>query len=337
MERQPVMRVLFGLWPWNVSNGVQFLVLFAAIGALSLALGWGLACAVVRRRESGNAPGISVSPRREVDGAQPYRLQAERNRLTVGSVPKLEDAWPIAYLRDGIDGLTDALASSAVAAGWVTEGEEAPLLAPTDPVLAALHERIGGVTGSFSTVRQAARSIAVRHADAIEVTLAAAGLVRDGGTRGRIAGAFAAPALFAVLVGIVRCVRAIELQRPRGFLVLEMLAIVAFSLTAAIVCASDRSARAKRYLGWLNAVTCSLRDDVVAGRRASVDDVASTVAIGGAAGMMRAEKFVAIVPVSAWVPASVMVSSSSYASSSSCASSGASCGGGGGGGGGCGG
>ena len=70
-----------------------------------------------------------------------------------------------------------------------------------------------------------------------------------------------------------------ELHRPRGFLLLEMVvAGTALPWLAGRV-AARLSARAERYLDWLETVTEPLRTEVTAGRRTSIDDVKRAAAV----------------------------------------------------------
>ena len=138
-----------------------------------------------------------------------------------------------------------------------------------------------------------------------------------------------------VAVGVIRFVRALELDRPAGFLIIEML-LIAFAFGVARLTTSSKSTLRKDYLLWIDDATHSLRDDVASGRRAEAADVGLAVAVSGASALAARTSLVwihlALLPEPVAVASSGSSSSSSSGGSSCSSGGGSSCGGGGGGG-----
>jgi uncharacterized protein (TIGR04222 family) len=346
---------IFDAWPFNIDSGPDFLFFFALLWAASMLVAVLAGEAYAMRREAGEAPGIDDSPSPVGAAPPPYRARpadSARRRLAIGSPPRAGDAWAIAYLRAGHEGLVEALALAAVAAGLVRkEGEKKgqPVEAPADPLLNELHAKLDGVTHDFAAVHAKAFRAATKYEPALKELLGRAGLARDAAVRLALGGAVACAGLVALTVGFVRCWRAEILGRPYTFLALEMLTAAALTaIYASRRARRGRSRRADRYLAWLDDITTSLRRDVLAGRPVSAEESANAVAIGGAVSLVTAPLFVAALPPSVLEQAragelttlgsasalspggsnSRATSSASY-SGSSCDVGGSSCGGGG--------
>src|SRR5205085_7814139 len=163
----------------------------------------------------------------------------------------------------------------------------------------------------------------------LEALLDRAGLARGTLPRFVNAGSIVAAGAFLGFIGLVRCVRAMEVtHNPFMFLLVEMFVIGAVVFIVTKLKWRAPSTRAASYLAWLNDATTSLRMDVNSGRRTSAEEIATCAAIGGLGVLAAAPIFLTISPTMfASASAPVAVSSSSC-SSSSCSSS--SCGGGGG-------
>ncbi|HEU4406522.1 MAG TPA: hypothetical protein VFS43_14750 [Polyangiaceae bacterium] len=352
------MEVLFEIWPFNIESGPAFLFFFAALWAASMLVATLLGDNFAARHEAGEAPGIEdeQAPVPAGSDAAPYRARAAADprarRLRIGSPPREGDAWVIAYLRAGREGLVEALSFAAVAAGWVYKwGDKKgqPTEPVADPLLSDLRARLDGVTQSFEVVHAKAIKTAAKHEPAIVRRIEHAGLARAPYVRRTLGALVVGAGFFDVAVGLVRCVRAEALGRPHGFLFLEMITGLALAAVYASRRAEQgRSLRADRYLAWLEGATTSLRRDVLAGRAVSPEESANAVAIAGAVPLVAAPLFVAALPaavlarvqagqVASLGSASSLSSGTSTGSGSGGCSSGSSCGGGGCGGGGCGG
>ena len=112
------MDLLYDVPPFNMASGPEFLAFYffiSLVGLLAAVLAqitWG---ASIDRRaipEESSAPG---------PGARPYRAGAgpTRRRLTAGWVPRPDELWAVAYLKEGTRGVANALISAALAAGWI--------------------------------------------------------------------------------------------------------------------------------------------------------------------------------------------------------------------------
>lgn len=344
-----------GFFPLNLESGPEFLVVYALIGVAGVLIAKGaqhiaLELADPKREERE----IPVSYRRA-----PHAPLAHE-RLTVGHFPRPDEIYEVAYLRDGVRGVAEAMLSRATAEGWLT-GErggrftiEPSELAVSDD-LRQLRAAIGHGSVSVTSARSIATSLAKKKEEKLREGLINAGLLRPASRLvvGSVVYAFLA---FVVLsLGMLRLVRGLELHRPVVFLVLELLAIGG----AFLFLAKPRKTTgdAQKYLDWLTDATQSLRTEVQEKRAHSADDVALVAALAGVALVPAFAIASAPSPIaSTGFVSSCSSSSSSYdhtsgsscssSSSSSCSSgsSGSSCGGGGGcggsscgGGGGCGG
>ncbi len=348
----------FDFFPFNLSSGPDFLgfyFLFALSALIGVAyLRRAVGVRIDRSYSSAHLPIFTGTAMH----ANPYRAQGssapvERKRLTVGWIPKPDEYLAIAYLKGGEHSVANTLISAAMAAAWLTCLKEKPgtallanVMPPEDPGLAAFHARLSAYHNpelTLAEVRNAATSAASSLGAGISRDLDATGMVRSATTVRNLS---LIPWLSGALVlgvGMIRLLRALELNRPASLLVLEML----FVMVIFVIMASTTSATStlrKEYLRWLDDSTISLRTDVASGRRRDPTDVGLAVAVGGASVLADAIPLAMI--YSAMVPAPMVIASSSSSDSSSSGSScggggGSSCGGGGGsscgGGGGCGG
>ena len=175
-------------------------------------------------------------------------------------MPLPEDAWSIAYLRDGQKGAAEALFAAAVALGWITRTTSGLVVNAqgrySDPLLGALHGMMRPGPATCMAVRACALEAAQQHQPSLEALLAQTGLARSGLVSFIAAGSLLTAGLFVELIAFLRLV----LARAKA-----------------------RSSRADRYLRWLDGATTSLRIDVVGGRRSTAEDVATVAAISGLA------------------------------------------------------
>jgi uncharacterized protein (TIGR04222 family) len=345
----------FDFFPFNMASGPAFLAfyfffaLYALVGAIFL-----------RRAVGARIDRALVTPPAVVStgaaaNADPYRARGtvaptDRKRLGIGWIPGVDEHWAIAYLKGGERNVANTLISAAMAAGWLSTLKEKPGTAhfrranpPDDPGLLAFHTRLAKnpeSTLKLFDVHLAAGDATTDILPEIVRDLDTAGMVRPPATVQRLSLVVWVSGAVTVGVGLIRFVRAIELDRPAGFLIIEML-LIAFAFGVAGLTTSSQSTLRKDYLRWLDDATHSLRDDVASGRRAEAIDVGLAVAVGGASALAARASLVWIHLALLPEPVAVASSGSSSSSSggSSCSSnSGSSCGGGGGGsGGGCGG
>jgi uncharacterized protein (TIGR04222 family) len=350
---------IFDFFPFNMASGPAFLAFYfffalaAFVGAIYLrrAVGARIDRAIVTSTRS-SAPIAGTN-------ADPYRAQGvvaptDRKRLTVGWIPGVDEHWAIAYLKGGERNVANTMISVAMASGWLSTEKEKPGFAhfrganlPDDPGLLAFHKRLASYQASTLTlfdVRLAAGTATTDMRPEIIRDLDATGMERSPATVRTLTWIVWLSGAFTVGVGMIRFVRAVELNRPAGFLIIQML-LFAFAFWILAFTTSTKSTLHREYLRWLDDSTISLRTAVRNGRRSDPTDVGLAVAVGGASVLAAHTSFVAI--HRALVPEPVAVasggssgsssdsSSSSFGGGSSCSSGGgSSCGGGGGGGGG---
>ncbi len=332
------------VFPINVASGPEFLLIYALMSVL----GVGLAKAANLGVLSLLTPHAPTGP----SAVDAYRqASVARRKLTIGAWPSVDDVLAVAFLRAGERGVAEAIVAQAVAEGWLTPASHPgaawsvhPI--PRDAALASrgLAAELHATAVTTHQVRSAATIVAARRTGDLERELAELGLLHPPGRMLVGSVAYATVGLSLLGVGALRATRGIELGRPIGFLVLEMIAVaVALFLFRK---ASRLTSAGDRYLKWLGASTVSLRHDVYAGRTRRPADVAL---VGATAGLVAIPFLAAAWPGTAWgstagstFGAAEVPTGSSACSSSSCSSS--SCGGGGGcgssscgGGGGCGG
>ncbi len=111
---------LYDAWLFNMGSGPLFLISLLFLSGVAL----GSAALLSAIFESGEAPEIPVGPVLPPGPSNVYRqagLHMTRRRLAIGWVPQPEDAWPIAYVRDGESGVAEALFAMAVALGWIRQ------------------------------------------------------------------------------------------------------------------------------------------------------------------------------------------------------------------------
>lgn len=330
----------FDFFPFNLSSGPDFLgfyFLFAFSALIGVAY---LRRAVgVRLDRSHSSPPLPICTGAAAN-ANPYRAQGssspiERKRLTVGWIPKPDEYLAIAYLKGGEHSVANTLISAAMAAGWLTCLKENPgtallysVMPPEDAGLAMFHARLAAYHKPELTLAE------VRNAATLAASSLAAGITRDLGATGMVRSAVTVrnlsliPWLSGALVlgvGMIRLLRAFELNRPASLLVVEMLFVMVLFVIVASTTSATSTLRTE-YLSWLDDSTISLRTDVASGRRRDPSDVGLAVAVGGASALAAAVPLAMI--YSAMVPAPIVFASTSTSSGSS--SSGSSCGGGGG-------
>lgn len=319
----------FDYAPFNLDSGPEFLLLYGVVSVVGVLAAKGAQAVVMGALDTPRPPAKEEPPPLS---ASPVRRPPSHQRLTVGHYPRRDEILEVAYLRNGVEGIVDAMLARAAAEGWITGSAGgslevnclSPQVTSDSRELAALLPY--GRT-SVANARSIARDLAKRHEEGMTERLLAEGLLRPA-TRlvvGQLA--YWSVVLFVLSIGVIRLLRGLELERPIWFLVLMLLVAASASLSFA---PSRRATNeAQRYLQWLNDATSSVREAVKT-HSAQPDDVALTGALVG----------VALVP--AFALAGIAEGGASATSGSSCGSS-SSCGGGGGcgsscgGGGGCGG
>jgi hypothetical protein len=151
---------IYEVWPINMESGPAFLIFLLFFSGVALG-GAGLIGAILGSiLESGEATGIAVGPAQPPGPNNPYRRPGPaegRKRLAIGWVPLPEDAWAIAYLRDGQKGVAEALFAAAVALGWITRTPAGLVVnaqgRPSDPLLGALHGMLHPGPTTYLAVR----------------------------------------------------------------------------------------------------------------------------------------------------------------------------------------
>lgn len=319
----------FDYAPFNIESGPEFLLVYGVVGMVGLLAAKATQAVVMGALDSPRPPPKDGPPSLS---ASPMRRPPAHQRLTVGHYPRRDEILEVAYLRNGVDGIVDALLARAAAEGWITGSAGGALeVNCLSPQVTADSRELAAVLPygptTVANARSIARDLAKRHEETMKDRLLAEGLLRPPARLlvGQVA--YWAVVLFTLGVGVIRLLRGLELDRPIWFLAFMLLIVSSSSLGFA------RSRRAtneaQRYLDWLNGATISVREAVKT-HSAQPDDVALTGALVG----------VGIVP--AFALAGIAVGGASGSSGSSCGSS-SSCGGGGGcgsscgGGGGCGG
>ena len=309
---------LVDFFPFNMGSGPAFLAFYAAFAFVGLN-----ALRVVRDLVGGFLDG------RAFDTAS--------GGLAIGRVPRADDCLAVAYLREGARGVANTLISQAMAEGWLgppsdadgkftVSGGQRPQLRASVPFYRDLTKEAKSGQVSADTVQSHAKASAAALEPGLESGLAANGLVRSP----EIAWALRLLVWLGggaiLLVGLIRVLRAIELNRPFTLLFWELV-VVAVTVLVMSFSGKVRDSQVKqRYLSWLDGATTSLQADVTSGRRREARDVALAVAVGGAA-ILASPLYAGL--TSAFVPEPrPVVSSGGGSSGSSCSSS--SCGGGGG-------
>jgi uncharacterized protein (TIGR04222 family) len=318
---------LFDVWPLDIDSGPAFLLFYLVASVTLLSLARGTAALIGNAMDdTGGAP----SSRPDAVAAGPYRVVGSGSRFAVGTIPRLEDAWAVAYLRGGLTGLRDALLVAAGAANWVVavEGSDELRVArgPTaeDPVLETLRASLPEGRRPTADVLRAATSTANVVRPSLDALLRAEGLLlRKEVGMAKAACVLAATSLL-LLVGVVRCARAETLRHPYTLLVVEMVVLTAVTLAMTRRLLFTRGRAARRYLAWLSDATASLQMDLMAGNPLAPHEAALCVGIAGLGSLSAAPIILPLMPI--------------VSSSSGDGGGGGGCGGGGwGGGGGCGG
>jgi uncharacterized protein (TIGR04222 family) len=352
----------FDFFPFDMASGPAFLAFyfFFALCALGGAIFLRRAIGARIDRAFITPPGPRAAG--AAANADPYRAKGvvapnDRKRLTMGWIPGVDEHWAIAYLKGGERNVANTMISAAMAAGWLSTDREKPGFAyfrsanvPDDAGLLAFHKRLASYqqpTLSLFDVRLAAGTATTDIRPELIRDLDATGMERSPATVRKLTRIVWLVGALTVGVGMIRFVRAVELDRPAGFLIIQIL-LFAFAFWILAFTTSTKSILHREYLRWLDDATISLRSEIRNGRRSNPADVGLAVAVGGASVLAAHSSFAAIhralVPEPLAVASSGSSSSSSDSSSSSsssgpsCGGGGASCGGGGdGGGGGCGG
>ena len=331
---------IFDFWPFDIDSGPAFLAFYfvLTVGGLILAV---IVRSSIAQRIDREAIADDPQPVQAIPAGHgsPYRYEAAppapvRKRLTTGWVPRPDELWAIAYLKEGTRGVANTLLGVAMTAGWLAQHptESGVLVvhtqAPPGEVTARrFFERLVSVAGSerkltVEFARGNATLIAEEKKAELEAELQAAGLYRTKDAEHRIARVVWFVAMPVLLVGLIRAVRGVELDRPIAFLVIEMIVLLAVTAILAAVTTRDSTLK-NEYLQWLEDSTVSLRADVASGRRRDPGDVGLALAVAGAGAVTAAFAVLA----ATLIPVPVAVASSG-SSGSSCSSS--SCGGGGG-------
>jgi uncharacterized protein (TIGR04222 family) len=252
-------------FPLNVASGPEFLLIFAVIGVVGVAVGK-LAGQVVASMGDA-APPSEPSTRR--DAGSVYH-----QRYTRGFFPRPDELEGVAYLKNGRAGVRDMLIADAVARNVVYKPTGAPLdrmlvlgRLPADapPLQRDFHAGLtrGGL--SYEVVRRVAEATAARHEPRIIAELTRAGLYRTGVASARLT--YFLVVLAVAALGVLRVLRGVELHRPVGFLEVEIVALVYAASRFSKF--SLRSDRGTAYLDWLEASTGSVRGEVTTGRSRS--------------------------------------------------------------------
>jgi uncharacterized protein (TIGR04222 family) len=318
-----IITPLVDFFPFNMESGPAFLVFYAALAFVGLNF-----VGVVRTFVGGWLDGRAAT-----GGPNPA--------LVVGRVPPADDCLAVAYLREGTNGIANTLVSEAVAEGWLrpppspkqpskpsqepfSVRDRPPSLRAAVPLHQAL-TRAGTAAHTASAVRRFAKEAARAIERDLAPRLTAAGLVRAPATVWSLRVLVALGGGLILLVGLVRILRAVELNRPFTLLAWEMVAVAIAILGMGFSSATRESRLRGRYLDWLDGATTSLQADVTSGRRREARDVALAVAVGGVA-ILAPPLYESLSSAFASTPRPT--ASTGRGSSSSCSSS--SCGGGGG-------
>ena len=245
------MSELYEFWPIDMESGPLFLIFMLFISGIALggaALVGGIFGAML---ESGEAPGIAVGPVIPPGPPHAYRqptLPQTRRRLAIGWVPQPDDAWAIAYLRDGEKGVGDALFAAATALGWITGDRTrltiTPGLLSADPLLADFQRQMGSGASTMRHLRPIALGVAKNHKARLEATLEQAGLLRAAPVKLVAVASILAAGFIVELMALMRLERGLSLNRPVTFLVIEMLIFAGVVLLAARARVRARSGRA---------------------------------------------------------------------------------------------
>ena len=325
----------FDFFPINIASGPEFLLVYLVICVLALAVGKLVATLVASSLDRASVPTKAAGwPKPSRFGLPSV---AYHERFTIGFLPHPDELVGVGYLKSGLQGIVHASIGEAAATGWLRAVPGGHVVAPppehASPASRDFHVSLlrNGYSVSPSQIRAGALATAQNIEESVKKELRAAGLLRSATTlsTARLVGlAFAGGAL---LLGLIRAVRGVELGRPIILLVLEM-ALVAY-VGRKVSRPSLRTELGDRYVAWLDAATGSLRLDVQTGRAQTQSDVMLAAALVGAS-VIPGFGSLAIVssPTAVWGSSS---GDSSLGSGSSCGGSG--CGSSGGGGGGCGG
>ncbi|NDD30556.1 MAG: TIGR04222 domain-containing membrane protein, partial [Proteobacteria bacterium] len=260
---------LLDFWPVNMPAGPVFLVWFVGFFIAALIVGYVARNFIVQ--ESGGAA-----------SARPH--------LREGNLPSGDDLALVAVLRDGQRGLRDWILATALAEGFVTTGAvDGQFLlasgASPSPILRRLAGELARRGGTFSASVLTAEvdSLAADEEPRLRQMLRDDGLVPSAETRRRRAVASAAPALVVMALGGLRLVRGVVLDRPVGFLVVEILfvGLVFLIIQKSVVNAPTR--RGSRLLEWLVDATRSVRGELGQSPVGSASDVSLTTALSGLA------------------------------------------------------
>jgi hypothetical protein len=118
---------LYDVWPFNMASGPEFLGFYLLISVV------GLLAAVLAQIAVGGH--LDRATQAETDAAPPpstggpYRAEGrprerKRRRLTTGWVPRADEFWAIAYVKEGKRGVANALMSVALAGGWLVSEDD---------------------------------------------------------------------------------------------------------------------------------------------------------------------------------------------------------------------
>lgn len=325
----------FDFWPFDIPPGTEFLLVYAVIALVGVIL-----AKVVQVGLLSMLGPTEAEAEREADYRKPG---ARRTRLVIGVYPSIDDVQLLAYLRARQKGVAESIIVQAMAEGWLKPSQPFgtvtiyPMPNETTKASRELAANLHATTATAQQVELAASRVAERISSELARELVELGLLHAASTRAYALFAYASVGALVFAIGAIRALRGLELNRPVGFLMLEVVAVGLVLLVAA---------RPKRvtdkgdaYLRWIGDSTHSLRQDVAAGRNQRPTDVALA---GAMTGLVAAPLIATLWPTTASAWTSSGPDAGSSVDYSSCSSS--SCGGGGGcgssgcgGGGGCGG
>jgi uncharacterized protein (TIGR04222 family) len=336
----------FDFFPFNLPSGGPFLAFYTFVIVSTLLLITALRSLLPRLlQRPALPPPTEDSP---TGGDSPYRAAGLRpapahRPLTLGYLPRSDELYAIAYLKEGSRGVANLLIAQALAAGYLRpksdgDAEEASTdelvfvktATPSEPLARAFHDELRARKSiDKAGLQTLAESSAAASAPTITQQLESAALVPSEHARTVTAAVAVLVLLAALAIGGMRMIRLLTLHRYIAFLTMQMIFLGVVGLILAL--RQLKAPRGDEYLSWLDDATHSLRADVATGRRDGARDVGLALAVGGLTAVAAAPLLSPLGAVFI-VPTPVV----STSSGSSCGG-GSGCGGGGGCGGGCGG
>jgi uncharacterized protein (TIGR04222 family) len=286
---------LWDVWPFNVSSGPLFLLIYAglSVAVLVLARLW---TQVIGTASDGHAyaraRALAAKEASSPSGLSAYRRPADpHQRFTMGTLPRGDELWAIAHLRAGDTGVSDLLLATALASGWLYPVPEvwnglalAASAVSNDPVSDRFIRALRADPAAKLTYinsRWTAREVAKGVGPDLRRQLEKVGLIRGAAVRTAMTVVLLVTGTVLNMVAMVRITRGLSLGRPVGLLVFELLVAAMTTCVLAFLAYRSRSMIGAAYLRWLRDVTPSLKADVAGGRRQDPREVGLVVAAFG--------------------------------------------------------